>query len=181
METVITEASAANNVETKRAQTATGNGAVLMNVGIGVLRYGLVAILLYYGFAKFFLFEAKAIEPLVSNSPLMSWMYSVGSVQAVSNVIGSAEIIFAVLIALRSLSARLSALGSMGAIATTLTTLTFLFSTPGAFVSVPGFPLPVTSGTGGFLIKDVFLLGAAILTAGEALGHQVYKREDRIG
>jgi len=180
METVITDNNSANNTKTARAQTATGIGAVLMNVGIGVLRYGLVAILLYYGFAKFFLFEAKAIEPLVSNSPLMSWMYSVGSIQAVSNVIGSAEIIFAVLIALRFFNARLSALGSMGAIVTTLTTLTFLFSTPGAFVSVPGFPLPFTSGTGGFLIKDVFLLGAAIVTAGEALESHFYKRRVQV-
>lgn len=177
METVNTDASAAHNVGTVRADAATGIGATLTNIGIGVLRYGLVAILLYYGFAKFFLFEAKGIEPLVSNSPLMSWMYSVGSVQAVSNVIGSTEIIFAVLIALRFFNARLSALGSIGAIVMTLTTLTFLFSTPGAFVGVPGFPLPVTSGTGGFLIKDIFLLGASIVTAGEALGAQNYKRE----
>lgn len=180
METVITDASAAHNVETVRTETATGIGSTLTNIGIGVLRYGLVGILLYYGFAKFFPFEAKGIEPLVSNSPLMSWMYSVGSVQAVSNVIGSAEIIFAILIALRLFNARLSALGSIGAIVMTLTTLTFLFSTPGAFMSVPGFPLPVTSSTGGFLIKDIFLLGAAILTAGEALSHQSYKREVRV-
>jgi hypothetical protein len=34
---------------------------------------------------------------------------------------------------------------------------------------VPGFPLPLPSASGGFLIKDVFLLGAAIWTTGEAL------------
>jgi len=180
METVITDARLGNNVETIRAERATGIGASLMNIGIGVLRYGLVGILFYYGFAKFFTFEAKAIEPLVSNSPLMSWMYSVLSVQAVSNVIGAAEIILAILIALRFFSARMSAVGSTGAILMTLTTLSFLFTTPGAWTSVPGFPLPVTSGTGGFLIKDVFLLGAAILTAGEALGHQHYKRQVRV-
>ena len=37
-------------------------------------------------------------------------------------------------------------------------TLTFLFSTPGMWVSVPGFPIPVTSAGGAFVIKDVFLL-----------------------
>ncbi len=44
----------------------------------------------------------------------MSWMYSVFSLQAVSNIVGAAEIIFAVLIALRFVSSRLSAIGSLG-------------------------------------------------------------------
>lgn len=176
MATTIANANATENIETVRAETAAGIGDTLTNIGVGVLRYGLVGILLYYGFAKFFPFEAKGIQPLVSNSPFMSWMYAVLSVQAVSNVIGSAEIVFAALIALRFFSARLSAVGSIGTIFMTLATLSFLFSTPGAFTSVPGFPLPVTSETGAFLIKDVFLLGAAITTAGEALAHRIYNR-----
>lgn len=179
MEAVIRSETAANGLEVA-PQTQTRLGSILMNVGIGVLRYGLVAILLYYGSFKFHPAEAKAIEPLVANSPLMSWMYSVLSVQAVSNVIGAAEIIFAILIALRFFSARLSAVGSIGAIVMTLTTLTFLFSTPGAWSNVPGFPLPVATSTGAFLLKDVFLLGAAIVTAGEALEHHFYKRPSRI-
>jgi uncharacterized membrane protein YkgB len=36
-------------------------------------------------------------------------------------------------------------------------------------VSVPGFPVPVTSGTGAFLIKDAFLVAAALVSAAESL------------
>jgi reactive chlorine resistance protein C len=144
-------------------------GSNLTNLGTGILRYGLVGILLFFGAFKFTQVEAQAIQPLVSNSPLMSWMYSVMSVQAVSNVIGSTEILVAVLMALRAFSLKLSAIGSLGAVCMTLTTLSFLFSTPGAWSSVEGFPLPVPAAVGGFLIKDLFLLGAAVLTAGEAL------------
>jgi len=144
-------------------------GNILSGVGIGVLRYGLVGILLYYGSFKFTQVEAQSIQPLISNSPFMSWMYSVLSVQAVSNLIGTTEIIFALLIALRLVNATLSAIGSLGVIGMILTTLSFLVTTPGVWTSVPGFPLPVTTSTGAFLIKDVFLLGAAIVTAGEAL------------
>lgn len=179
MEAVITDAKAAHEFAIAPSQTAR-RGGILTNIGINVLRYGLVGILLYYGFAKFFPFEAKGIEPLIANSPLMSWMFAVLSVQAVSNVIGATEIVFAVLIALRFLNARLSALGSIGAIFITLTTLSFLFTTPGAWSSVPGFPLPVTTATGGFLIKDIFLLGAAIVTAGEALESLAFKRQSRV-
>ncbi|MEP6704902.1 MAG: DUF417 family protein, partial [Acidobacteriota bacterium] len=164
METTVTDASALNTIGPDHSATAAGINGTFTKIGIGVLRYGLVGILLYYGFAKFFPFEAEGIKPLVSNSPLMSWMYSVLSLQAVSNVIGTTEIILAILIGLRFVSGRLSAAGSIGAIVMTLTTLTFLFSTPGAWISVPGFPLPVTSATGAFLIKDIFLLGAAIVS-----------------
>lgn len=150
-------------------------GASLSNSGIGLLRYGLVGILLFFGSFKFTGAEAQAIQPLVSNSPLMSWMYSILSVQAVSNVIGTTELIFAVLIATRAFNATLSAIGSIGAIGMLLTTLSFLITTPGAWMSVPGFPLPVTSATGAFLIKDIFLLGGAIVTAGEALS-AAYRR-----
>jgi len=36
-------------------------------------------------------------------------------------------------------------------------------------VGTPGFPLAVPNATGAFLVKDVFLLGAALWSAGEAL------------
>ena len=36
-------------------------------------------------------------------------------------------------------------------------------------LTLSDFPLPVPNEAGAFLLKDVFLLGAAIWTAGEAL------------
>jgi uncharacterized membrane protein YkgB len=50
-----------------------------------------------------------------------------------------------------------------------LTTLSFLFSTPGMWESAPDFPLPLPNIVGWFLVKDLFLLGAAVWSAGEAL------------
>lgn len=133
----------------------------LANIGTGVLRYGLVFLLLTIGSTKFFDFEAKGIQPLVAHSLFLSWMYRVLSVQAASNVFGLFEITTGILIALRPLSPKASAIGSLAGIIIFLTTLSFLFTTPGALA--PG------SDIGGFLMKDIILLGAAILTAGEAL------------
>ena len=134
-----------------------------------VLRYGLVAILLFFGAFKFTAAEANGIQPLIANSPFLSWLYSVGSVRSVSDGIGAVELAIALLIATRRFAPGLSALGSFGATGMFTITLTFLFSTPGAWVSVPGFPLPVTGEAGAFLIKDVFLLGAALWSAAESL------------
>ncbi len=133
----------------------------LANIGTGVLRYGLVFLLVGVGSTKFFDFEAKAIQPLVEHSLFLSWMYGALSVQGVSNVFGLFEITTGILIALRGFFPRASAVGSLAAVVIFVTTLSFLFTTPGALA--PG------SAAGGFLMKDVILLGAAIFTAGEAL------------
>jgi reactive chlorine resistance protein C len=130
---------------------------------------GLVAIPLNYGTFKFTMEEAKAIEPLVANSPLFSWLHAALGMQGISNVIGVAEIVIAVLIAARPFSPEASALGSILSIGMFLSTLSFLLGTPGLWHFAEWHPLPATNADGGFLMKDVFLLGAAIWTAGEAL------------
>ena len=84
-------------------------------------------------------------------------------------MIGVAEIVIAALIAARPLSPNASALGSILSIGMFLATLSFLFSTPGLWHFAERYPLPVTNDAGWFLMKDVFLLGAATWTAGEAL------------
>ena len=142
----------------------------LEKLGMRVSRYGLVVTLLLIGALKFTAGEAQVIQPLVASSPLMSWLYKVLSVQAVSNLIGMIEICFAVLIALRAFSAGLSFIGSIGATITFLLTVSFLFSTPGAIHFSHGFLL--LGDAGQFLIKDLVLLGASIWTAAEARNGQ---------
>jgi uncharacterized membrane protein YkgB len=130
-------------------------------------RYGLVVILLLIGLLKFTPEEATGIQPLVAHSPFLSWMYSLLSLQHVSNLIGAIEIAVALLIALRPVSARASFLGSLGAVATFLLTTSFLFSTPGALQFRQG--LSILGDAGQFLIKDLVLLGASFWTAAESL------------
>ncbi len=84
-------------------------------------------------------------------------------------LLGIVEISLAILIAARPVRPKLSAIGSLGAIVMFLTTLSFLLSTPGVWQ--PGYGVPALSPSPGqFLAKDLVLLGAAIWTAGEALG-----------
>src|SRR5271169_2905624 len=83
----------------------------LEKLGIHISRYGLVITLLLIGILKFTNAEAQGIQPLVAHSPFMFWLYSIFSVQTVSNLIGATEILVAVLIALRPFSAKLSFAG----------------------------------------------------------------------
>lgn len=145
-------------------------GLRIQAVGEIVLRYGLVIVLAWIGAMKFTGYEAKGIQPLVAHSPLMSWMYGFLTVQQLSNALGVIELTTALLIALRPWSARLAAVGSAAAVLTFLITLTFLFSTPGWEPSLGGFPA-LSADVGGFLIKDLVLLGASIWLFGEAWEH----------
>lgn len=149
-----------------RALMGANSRTSLERVGIHVSRYGLVITLLLIGVLKFTAGEAHGIQSLVANSPLMFWLYRIFSLQGVSNLIGLVEIVVALLIALRPLSARLSFIGSIGGIITFVLTVSFLFSTPGVFQFSHGFPL--LGNVGQFLIKDLVLLGASIWTAAEA-------------
>jgi len=142
--------------------------AALESAGVVISRYGLVVILLLIGILKFTPAEADGIQPLVSHSPFMSWMYLVLSKQGVSNLIGFIELLVALLLALRPISPRASFFGSLGAIATFLLTTSFLFTTPGAIQL--GHGVEILGGAGQFLIKDLVLLGASFWTAAEALG-----------
>ncbi len=140
--------------------------AWLYRLGVIVSRYGLVVILLLIGVEKFTPAEAEGIRPLIDHSPLMAWMYSVMSQQLVSNLIGVIEVLVAMLMALRPLSARMSFFGSVGATAIFLITVSFLITTPGVFT--PGHWFPLLGDIGQFLIKDLVLLGAALWTAADA-------------
>jgi reactive chlorine resistance protein C len=153
-----------------RPESVTSAGIKAEAIGLKVVRYSLVLVLVWIGAMKFTAYEAAAIQPLVANSPLISWLYAVFSVQATSNLIGVAEIAAGVLIALRPFSAAAAVVGSLMAIATFTITLTFMFSTPGWEPSLGGFPA-LSVAPGQFILKDAVLLGAAIWSFGEALRH----------
>ncbi len=151
------------------AEKMTTTSSAIENVGRFLVRYGLVVVIGWVGAMKFTGYEAEAIQGLVANSPFLSWTYGVFSVQGLSNLIGFIEVSIAVLIALRPISASLSAVGSLLAIPMFLTTFSFFFTTPPVFEqSLGGFPA-ISVLPGQFLIKDLVLLGAAVWTLADAL------------
>lgn len=128
----------------------------LNRLASGTGRWGLVLILLGLGLYKFTATEAQAIVPLVSNSPLMAWLYELGSVRAVSAGIGVVELVIAALLALHRWSPKAAAIGGLGGMVMFATTLSFLLTTPGALAD-PSLL--------GFLSKDLFLFAASALAA----------------
>ena len=146
-----------------------GAGSAMRAAGELVLRYGLALVIGWIGLMKFTEYEARGIEPLVANSPLMSWMYGFLSVREFSAALGVVEVSIAILIGLRHWWPKAAAVGSGAAVLMFLTTLSFLFTTPGWEPSLGGFPA-LSGHPGQFLLKDVILLGAALWSCGEAWG-----------
>jgi uncharacterized membrane protein YkgB len=131
-------------------------------------RYGLVIVIAWFGGMKFTYYEAQGIYPLVSESPFIRWLYDIFSVYTFSVLLGVFEVVAAVLIAVKPWWPKVSILGSALAVLLFAATISFLFTTPGVFdESVGGFPL--LSVSGGFLIKDVALLGISAWTLADAL------------
>jgi len=140
----------------------------LQGIGHALLRYGLVVILILIGLQKWTKAEAEAIEPWIAHSPFLSWMYHATSVQGASIIIGVIELLIAGMIAVRRWAPRLAVWGSAGGIVMFLTTISFLLTTPNQSPDAQGF-----------LLKDVFLLGAAVWSTGEALAAAGRKRKEQ--
>jgi reactive chlorine resistance protein C len=153
--------------------------SALHRLGPALLRYGLVLVIGWIGLLKFATYEARGIEPLVANSPLMGWLYGIFSVTTFSALLGVLEVTTAVLLAVKVWFPRGSAVGSALAIVLFLSTLSFLFTTPGVGEAAAG-GFPKLSETGEFLIKDVVLLGASIWTLTDALGTRL-RTDDGVG
>ncbi len=147
--------------------------------------YALAVILIWVGGLKFAAYEAMAVQGLVAESPLLSWIYDIVDVRTFARILGIAEILAGLAIALRPAVPLLSVLG--GAFATVLfaVTLTFLLTTP-TVNEAAGFP-QLSPMPGQFLAKDLLLLAAAIWVVGDSLaamsrrGHVPNRVEETAG
>jgi reactive chlorine resistance protein C len=133
-----------------------------------LLRYGLVVVIAWIGALKYTATEAARIQTFIEHSPFMSWMNTVLSHRTLSGVLGTIEILAAVLIAVQPWLPRASVAGSALATLLFLGTLSFLFTTPGVADDAAG-GFPALSSLGQFLLKDLVLLGASVWTLSDSL------------
>lgn len=130
----------------------------LARSGYYISLFGAALILLWIGIFKFTPTEAAAIKPLVENHFLTFFVYKIMNVQAVSNLIGTIEIIIALLLIFSAKFAVLKKYAGIGMIVTFLVTLSYLFTTPGMWKIVDGVPV-----TDFFILKDLMFLGFGVM------------------
>ena len=94
-------------------------------VGGLLARYGLVIVIAWYGGLKFMDYEAEGIQPLVSASPFMGWLYDIFSMYTFSALLGVFELAAAGLIAVKPWWPRASLSGSLLGVMLFLATISF--------------------------------------------------------
>ncbi|EPA96628.1 DUF417 family protein [Pseudomonas umsongensis] len=149
-------------------QSSSTLGIKTMALGTYGAYFALAVIYFWFGGMKFTHYEATGLVPLVSNSPLLGWVYDIFSVDTFSSLLGILEVSIGVLIAGRLLSPKLSLIGAALSAGLFFTTLSFMFSTPGVIEPGLGFP-GISVAPGQFLLKDIGLLAASIFIAGHSL------------
>ena len=177
--------------------------AGLDQFGKKAVRFGIVVVFLWIGGLKFFTFEADSLVPFVANSPFMSFCYhnpadykkhmnpegeliaanhqwhEENNTYGFSTALGVILVSLAVLIALYKVLPIPSMIASILIFLMTLGTLSFLITTPESWVphlTDDNWGFPFLSGRGRLVIKDIVILGGAIITMSETAALYLKRR-----
>ena len=124
-----------------------------------VIRASMVIIFLFFGYQKWWAYEAERLVPFVSNGPLISWMYPAFGYRGASWFLGASEWTFGALLLAGFWDKRLGVLGALGSTVTFIVTVTIIPFMPDGWDPVAGFP--AMTGNVPFLMKDVVLLAVS--------------------
>ena len=126
-----------------------------------LLRGAMVIVFLFFGYQKWWAYEAERLIPYISNGPLIVWLYPVFGVRGASWFLGASEWTFGTLLFLGFWDKRAGILGALGSTATFIGTVTIIpFMPDGWDQSAGGFP--AMTGNVPFLMKDVVLLAVSL-------------------
>lgn len=129
-----------------------------------LVRASMVILFFFFGYQKWFSYEAQVLIPYISHGPLIFWLHPLFGIRGASLFLGVAEWTFGALIFAGFWNRKLGLLGSLGSVATFVGTVTIIPFIPGGWEpSAGGFPAMV--GPVAFLMKDVVLLAVSVYLA----------------
>jgi len=135
-------------------------GLLKKDLDYHLVRASMVIIFLFFGYQKWFQYEAEVLIPFISHGPLIFWLYPVFGIRGAAWFLGVSEWLFAALLFLGFWNKRLGILGALGSCAAFVGTFTIIpFMPDGWAVSAGGFPA-MTSNVA-FLMKDLVLFAAS--------------------
>ena len=135
-------------------------GLLRKDLDYHVVRASMVIIYFFFGYQKWFPYEAQALIPFISNGPLISWMYPVFGLQGASWFLGISEWLFGALLFLGFWNKPLGILGALGSCVTFVMTITIIpFMPDGWNAAAGGFP--AMQGNVAFLMKDLVLFAVS--------------------
>ena len=130
------------------------------NFDYHLIRASMVIIFLFFGYQKWFQYEADALVPYISHGPLIFWMYPVFGMRGATYFLGVAEWLFGALLFLGFWNKRLGILGALGSCFSFVATFTIIpFMPDGWAASAGGFPAMTERVA--FLMKDLVLFAVS--------------------
>ena len=139
----------------------------ILKIGRFIALAGIVLPLLLIGGLKFTQTEVEALKPLIGGTPWLAWLYPAFGEAGASYILGIVEIATALLLVASPWAARAGVAAGALASLTFLTTCSIMLALP---IWDPALGFPALGPLGSFLIKDVALLGIAVVVLGESLG-----------
>jgi uncharacterized membrane protein YkgB len=125
-----------------------------------LVRASMVIIYFFFGYQKWFDYEAQGLTPFFTHGPLIFWMYPVFGIKGSTYFLGVFEWLFGALLLAGFWNKKLGVLGALGSVFTFIATVTIIpFMPDGWAPSAGGFPAMV--GNVAFLMKDVVLLAVS--------------------
>ena len=76
----------------------TKSGLLTEDLDYHVVRAAMVILFLFFGYQKWFAYEAQGLIPYISHGPLIAWMYPVFGIRGASWFLGVAEWVFGALL-----------------------------------------------------------------------------------
>src|SRR5580658_1561140 len=128
-------------------------GVLRSDIDYHVLRASMVLIFLFFGYQKWFQYEADALVPYISNGPLIFWMYPVFGLRGATYFLGASESLFGVLLFLGFWDKKLGILGALGFCFSMISTFTIIPFMPGGWAASAG-GFPAMTERVAFLMKD---------------------------
>ena len=126
-----------------------------------LLRASMVVVFFFFGYQKWFEYEAQALLPYISHGPLVFWMYAAFGVRGGTYFLGVAEWLFGTLLFAGYWNKKLGVLGALGSCFTFIATTTIIpFMPDGWAASAGGFPAMTEKDA--FLMKDLVLLAVSV-------------------
>jgi uncharacterized membrane protein YkgB len=136
------------------------SGILTEDLDYHVIRASMVIIFVFFGYQKWFQYEAQVLIPYISNGPFIFWLYPVFGVRGASWFLGCAEWLVGALLFLGFWNKRQGILGAAGSCLTFIMTATIIpFMPDGWAASAGGFP--AMAGNVAFLMKDLVLFAAS--------------------
>jgi uncharacterized membrane protein YkgB len=136
------------------------SGLLTEDLDYHIVRASMVIMFFFFGYQKWWAYEADRLDPFIRNDFLIRWLYPAFGHQGASWFLGISEWTFGALLFAGFWNKRLGVLGAAGSTLTFIATVSIILFMPDGWDAAAG-GFPAMTGNVPFLMKEVVLLAVS--------------------